>query len=58
MATLFISTMNRDLLSTKSRKYGQRQSKLKTMWKKGIMPSAALSISHASHCRRCTPATT
>lgn len=36
--------MYRDLWSTKGRKYGQRQSELNTMWRKGIIPSAALGI--------------
>lgn len=50
--------MYRDLWSTKGRKYGQRQSKLNTMRKKGIIPSAALGITHASQCSRCPWAST
>lgn len=42
--------MYRDLLSTKGRKYGQRQSKLKPMWRKGTVLGAAVSISHVSQC--------
>lgn len=41
--------MYRDLLSTKGRKYGQRQRKLKTMQKRGIIHSSAQSISHAGY---------